>query len=213
MFEETEAWDRNPFSFSWRTGFFKRHRILVDGEALTCESKGLFSEYKETLSLTSLDPREVIITSYEYRFLVPSLLFVLLGGFWLYLAGPGDSDKDSLTARIVLGSIASLMIIAGFFLLDKFLHVSGSFYLIRFRQTGQTALVIAKKRFIEEDVAHLRQLIAQHSIKSASRNDSVADQLDQIVSLYEEGHLTMEEFKAAKGKVLGKDWPTDWFTE
>ena len=193
---------QEEFSFSWKTGLFKNHRIHVAGNQLVYSSKHFFNETKDTFDVSSLDNRESIYTENNFRGFLVGAAIAAFGGYWLYLALATDEAKGDKLANFILGVVACFIIAFGAGLFEYYLHISGKFHLISFRYSGQGALSIAKKKSIELSVARLRNHISQHTEIVTSNDASLTDQLQKLAELFDGGYLTIEEFKMAKEKIV-----------
>lgn len=187
------------FGFRWKKEF-SNYSIQVQEDTLILHIKSFLSETKLTFSLLDLDYREQIYTRWDLKSLIYSTLTLFLGSFWLYLSIT-DKEKGGLFGQIILGLISIGIICGSFYLFNKFLGNSGTYYVVFYKNSSKAAFQVPKINFIETHFTDLMLLVKEHSLLSG-QNSTVAEQLHQIAVLYDKGFLSLEEYTTAKEKIL-----------
>lgn len=185
--------------FRWKKGF-SSYLVQVEEDTLTLHIKSFFSETKLTFSILDLDFREQIYTNWDLKSLIYSVLTLSLGSFWLFLSIT-DKEKGGLFGQIILGLISVSIICGSFYLFNKFLGNSGTYYVVFYKNSSKAAFQVPKINFIETHFTDLMLLVKEHSLLSG-RNLTVAEQLHQIALLYDKSFLSLEEYTTAKEKIL-----------
>lgn len=189
----------SSLGFKWKKRF-SNYSIQVEEDTLILHIKSFFSETKLTFSILDLDFREQIYTRWDFKSLTYSLLALTLGSFWLYLSIT-DKEKGNFFGQIILGIISFGIIFGSFYLFNKFLGNSGTYYVVFYKNSSKAAFQVPKINFIETHFSDLMLLVKEHHLLSG-QNLTVAQQLHQIAALYDKGFLSLEEYTAAKDKVL-----------
>lgn len=185
--------------FRWKKGL-SNYSIEVEEDMLTLHIKSFLSETKLTFSILDLDYKEQIYTKWDLKWLIYSVLTLSLGSFWLFLSIT-DKDKDGLVGQIILGVISVGIISGGFYLLNRFLSNSGTYYIVFFKNSNKSAFRVPKIKLIEPSFTDLMLLVKEHNLFSG-QNSTVAEQLHHVAVLYDKGFLSLEEYTTAKEKIL-----------
>ena len=143
--------------FRWKKGF-SSYSVQVEEDTLTLQKKSFLSETKLTFSILDLDFREQIYTNWDLKSLVYSTLTLSLGSFWLYLSIT-DKEKDGLFGQIILGLISVGIIFGSFYLFNKFLGNSGTYYIVFYKNSSKLAFQVPKINFIEKYFTDLMLLV------------------------------------------------------